>query len=189
VLPSLSQPIAIVAILLTGTEHHDYVPRPNKINTAISVLQEQREGLISNLNANEILFTQWSNNSSVAEPVDNQDVNYGRDQKKRKIAANNELNSTSKSPLLDWASTDQRKEMKKPRAMRPYCTNCKGNDSSPKCDHVIPCTPCLNSGRRTRHVDNYNQVEYTSLDNGFYAISSTARMLHDHRTELGGTAR
>ncbi|CAE7026322.1 hypothetical protein P3342_005752 [Pyrenophora teres f. teres] len=40
-------------------------------------------------------------------------------------------------------------------------------------------------------IEDNNQVEYTCLDNGFYAIlgtpngASTMRMLRDHRTELG----
>ncbi|KAL7773779.1 hypothetical protein CFE70_003746 [Pyrenophora teres f. teres 0-1] len=40
-------------------------------------------------------------------------------------------------------------------------------------------------------IEENNQVEYTCLDNGFYAIlgtpngASTMRMLRDHRTELG----
>lgn len=40
-------------------------------------------------------------------------------------------------------------------------------------------------------IDDHNQIEYTRLDNGFYAIlgtpngASTMRMLRDHRTELG----
>jgi hypothetical protein len=96
-----------------------------------------------NLDTNKTLFTQWSNDVSIAEPVNDQDAHYSKDHNKRKITKNDELDQTNKIPLSDWTPTDQEikkpadQEQKKPRAMRPYCTNCKGNDSSPKCDHVI----------------------------------------------------
>lgn len=43
--------------------------------------------------------------------------------------------------------TNPKKERKKKRVMRPYCTNCKENKSLSECDHVTPCTACLNSGK------------------------------------------
>ena len=132
-----------------GTEHRDFVPRPNKVNTAIGAIQEQRQSSMLTLNADEILSTERSNVSTATQ----------QSAKKRKIA-----DQTSESTLGDSEPRHHQEGKKVPRPMRPYCVNCKGQKSSPKCDHVIPCTPCLNSGKEVTCAYDPEACKYRGFD-------------------------
>lgn len=116
-----------------GGDHDNFVPRPNKINAAIDAMDTQPP--VPARRTFPSIFDTPSEAVAAAQRSEaSTDDRLGPAQIPAKRRAEEESQACEPAK-------------KKPRAKRPYCTPCKSNPTLPKCDHVLPCTSCLNKGQ------------------------------------------